>query len=237
MAWSFELFLMDRIDLASEKCLDALDLWRAEGDRLREGDALRWLAHTYWYSGRNAESEAKTAEALAILETLPPSPELAKAYNARAQLRMLAWDTKPAIAFGEEAVRLAEQLGETETLIHALNSVGSALFLTDDLDRGNELLHRSLDMARKASLGDHAGRAYGHLVSRHCQMYRFVEIAPLLAEGIEYCAEYDLDYRSIICLPGEGCRSSIRDIGIQPSSRRTRCCAGRNWRRLPGSSR
>jgi DNA-binding CsgD family transcriptional regulator len=204
MAWSFELYLIDRSDSASEKCLEALEIWRAEGNRLREGDALRWLARTYWYTGRNAESEAATAEAVAILETLPPGRELAMAYSAQAQLRMLAWDTEAAIALGESAVRFAEELGETETLIYALAGVGTALFLTAELERGKQLLYRSLNMARQAQLEDHAGRAYGHLVAKLCQMYRFVEIDPLLAEGIEYCTEFDLDYRLSYLLAWRG---------------------------------
>lgn len=195
MAWSFELSLMDRNDLATEKCLEALGIWRAEGNRLREGDALRWLARTYWSIGRNADAKAMVAEALAILEALPPSPELARAYSARSHLHVLAWETELAIAWGEKAVRLAEELGEMESLIHALNNVGSALYQSGNLDRGDELLRRSLSLALQANREDDAGRTYGHLVSRYGQMYRFTEIGTLLAEGIEYCAEYDLDYR------------------------------------------
>jgi DNA-binding CsgD family transcriptional regulator/tetratricopeptide (TPR) repeat protein len=194
MAWSFELSLLDRTDQATATCLEALELWRALGDRLREGDALRWLARTYWYAGRNTEAAASLAEALDILEALPPSPELAMAYSARAQLHMLAWDTGPAIAWGDKAIRLAEELNEYETLSHALANVGAALMMfPEHLERSQALLDRALELALRENMEEHAARVSILISTGRCEMYSFAVADQALAEGIAYAAEHDLD--------------------------------------------
>ncbi len=87
--------------------------------------------------------------AIALLETLPPGPELAMAYSNMAQLRMLANDVDGARGWGARAGELAERLGETEILIHALNNVGTAE-LCGGVTDGLEKLERSLALALAA---------------------------------------------------------------------------------------
>ena len=71
-------------------------------------------------------------------------------------------DTDDAIAWGERAIALAERLGEDEILVHALNNVGSAQYQHGDPD-GQATLERSLDLALRAGLEEHAARAYSNL--------------------------------------------------------------------------
>ena len=115
----------------------ALDIWRTLGDPLREGENLRWLSRVYWFQGRGAEAEAAATAALDVLETLPPGPELAMTYSTLAQLRMLDHDLDGTLLWGNRAIGLAEQLGETETLIHALANVGAARRFAGD-DQGHD---------------------------------------------------------------------------------------------------
>ena len=65
-------------------------------------------------------------EAVAILEPLGPSTDLAAAYSTLSQLAMLGEDTGQAIAMGEIAYELATQLGDDATRAHALVNIGSA---------------------------------------------------------------------------------------------------------------
>jgi hypothetical protein len=58
----------------------ALELRKALGDRLREGDNLRWPSFLLWPAARTTECKQAGQQAVRVLETLPPSRELAWAY-------------------------------------------------------------------------------------------------------------------------------------------------------------
>ena len=169
----------------------ALADWRQAGDRLKEGENLRWLSRMLWYAGQNAEAERAGLAALAVLESLPPGAQLAMAYSNQAQLRMLAHDLDEAVAWGERAIALAEALGERETLAHALNTVGSARPADDE--RRQAELERSLQLALEDGLEEHVARAYTNQGSCAALHYQFARADPYLAAGIAYCTERDLD--------------------------------------------
>ena len=63
---------------------EAVEIHRARGDLLRQGDALRLLAIQLGKDGALAEARAALSEAVAVLEELPPGPELARTCNAMA---------------------------------------------------------------------------------------------------------------------------------------------------------
>ena len=75
-----ELALLDRWQEAEHAAELALALWREAGDRLREGDALRRLARVRWVLCRGQEALAAVEAAVATLEPLGDSTELARAY-------------------------------------------------------------------------------------------------------------------------------------------------------------
>src|SRR5918995_1277062 len=143
---SLACYLSDHGEEAIAARQAALELWRSLGDPLKEGGNLRWLSHLSWLGADAAE--AATA-ALEVLEPLEPGPELAMAYSNLAQLRMLDHDLEGTLHWGNRAIALAEELGETETLVHALNNVGSARSYAGD-DAGRADLRRSLQLARAA---------------------------------------------------------------------------------------
>ena len=65
-----------------------------------------------------------------------------------AQLQMIAYDFSAAQSWAARAVELAEELGETEILVHSLNNVGTAE-LGLGLEEGIDKLERSLAIARR----------------------------------------------------------------------------------------
>ena len=191
-ALAYEHYLTDGISESLQARLEALELWRSAGDRLREGDTLRWLSRLQWFLGRNAEADQAGQAALDVLEALPPGGELAMAYSNWAQLRMLRHDLAGAAAWGERAIALAEALGDTATLAHALNNVGTATCYSD-LPRGTALLERSLALALEHGLEEHVARAYTNLGSAQAALHRFASADRWLAEGIAYSVAHDLD--------------------------------------------
>ena len=189
---SYECYLTDQLDEAVASREPALGCWRAVGDRGREGDTLRWLSRLAWLQGRNAEAERAGRQAVELLEGLAPGPELAMAYSNLAQLAMLADDVDHAVSWGERAIELAERLGQTEILVHALNNVGTAQ-LQAGRPPGWATLDRSLALAEANGLEEHVARAYTNLVAVALEQRDYRLTARAADTGIRYCAERDLD--------------------------------------------
>jgi len=80
---------------------------------------LTRLSYILWCPGRARESGRAAREAVAVLEPLPASRELAKAY-ANLASRIGETDGWAAGAgWGERALKLAEDFGDTETALGA----------------------------------------------------------------------------------------------------------------------
>jgi len=90
----------DRLSAAQRA--ELLECRRQLGQRLEEGDSLRWLSKILWCPGRITESERAAREAVTLLEALPPGRELAIADANLAS-------TSSAAARSEEAVRWARR--------------------------------------------------------------------------------------------------------------------------------
>jgi DNA-binding CsgD family transcriptional regulator/tetratricopeptide (TPR) repeat protein len=202
-ARSYECYLTDQVQEAIDASQAALEIWRQEGDRLKEGDTLRRLSRLYWLAGRRQDAERAGWQALAMLARLPPGPQLALAYSNISQLFLLAWNAEDAIAWGLKAITLAERLSDTETLVHALHNVGMARKGKGD-QHANDLVERSLRLALDAELEAHAARAYGNFGLSHVVDYQFVSADRILAEGIDYCTERDLDQQRLYMLAWRG---------------------------------
>jgi DNA-binding CsgD family transcriptional regulator len=190
---SFACHLSDQGTEAIAASRAAVDIWRNLSEPRREGDNLRWLSRLFWYEGRGAEAESAAIAALELLENLPPGPELAMAYSNMAQLRMLSDDLDETLRWGERAIALAERLGETETLMHALASVGSARLALGD-ERGEAELRQSLRLALDHGFHEHAGRALQNLAYIAMRSMRLDEAERWLATGTAYVTEHDLDH-------------------------------------------
>ncbi len=174
--------------------LDALpELAVAADYALSTGTSQRWLSRLSWVLGQNADSERYAAAAVATLEPLGTSHELAMAYSNLAQLRMLADDATAAVRWGAKAMGLARGLGDREAEMHALNNVGTALSMAGDPIEGRARLTQSLDLALADDAHEHAARAYTNLGSSTVMRRSYREADQHLRAGIAYCTDRDLD--------------------------------------------
>jgi DNA-binding CsgD family transcriptional regulator len=190
--FAYECYLTDRIADAIEAQREALALGRRLGEPERVGNALRWLSRFTWFGGDRASAERHAAEAVETLEALPAGHALAMAYSNRAQLEMLADSVDSAISWGARAVTLAEQIGDAETLAHALNNVGTAQTM-GARPGGTENLERSLALSIENGWHEHAARAYTNLGSLAVVNRDYDSARRWLDEGIAYTIEHDLD--------------------------------------------
>ena len=170
---------------------EAVEIHRARGDLLRQGDALRQLAIQVGKDGERAEASAALSEAVTALEQLPPGPELARTYNAMAAVLGVVGDAE-ALRWGERALELAERVGCLDAIGDTLNIVGTA-----ELGRGNleglAKLDRSRELAEQAE--DELGvvRAYMHPALALAARREWVLAERYIQPGLVFCRERGLE--------------------------------------------
>jgi DNA-binding CsgD family transcriptional regulator/tetratricopeptide (TPR) repeat protein len=190
--YAWECTATDRYDEAIRASRELIEIWRSEGDRLKEGAALGFLGGCLLSHGRNDEAEEATRASIELLETLPPGPELAEAYSRCARVRMLNRDNGEAIEWARRALALAEPAGYRRIRIVAYNRLGTAMILNGDAE-GDRFLRRALDEAREAGLHLEVAGAYGNLGSGWGELFELSRAERYLSAGIAYSAEHELD--------------------------------------------
>ncbi len=176
---------------ATEALQEALAIYQSSGDLTGQGSVLTQLARQLGVDSQITESRAAAQQAIALLEPAGPGEDLARAYASLATNYGLS-DGDAALHWGSKAIAVAEQVGCTDALVYALNTVGTVQLRRGDVD-GLAKLDRSRELAQ--ACGDQAGvgRAYLHLTLVPAER-RDWPLADLhLAAGTAYCREYGLD--------------------------------------------
>jgi predicted ATPase len=189
---AFECHLIGRIGDAVKAQKRARDLYGRLGNRLREGDALRWLSRLSYLNGRRHDADSYGAEAIAMLEAEPPGAELAMAYSNLSQLAMLEDEHEKSIREGKSAIALGEVLGRPDIVSHALNNVGTSRVWSDH-QQGRVDLRRSLELALAHNFQEHAARTYTNFGCFEFSALEFGPARELFETGITYCIDRDLD--------------------------------------------
>jgi DNA-binding CsgD family transcriptional regulator/tetratricopeptide (TPR) repeat protein len=181
-----ECYLTDQYDEGIAALEEALECRGALGDRLREGDALRGLSQFLWCPGRTDEAGQSAADAVAVLEDLPPGRELALAYNNLGTIHAAAMRGKEAIEWSERALELGEELDDTEVVVHALTTIGAC--------RGDYgQLEETLVRAREAGEAEQAARTFLALAAVSVENHRHSIARKHLEAGIAYCSDRGLE--------------------------------------------
>jgi len=170
----------------------ALECWRAEGDREREAAELARCSHYLSHVEENAEAHAAARAALDLAGRLPPGPGLAAAYTWSARLLMRTHDISSAIESGGRAIALAERFGQRDLLTVAFNAVGSAQWFRMP-EVAEETLKRSLWLARQDDDDAGVGSALVNLGSGAATIRRYALAEHWLGESVDWCVAHDLD--------------------------------------------
>ena len=197
---AFEASLIDRFQDAADARIRALELWRRAGNELREGDTTRRLSRTMWRLCRGEDALAAAQNAVAILEPLGSTGELAWAYANLANQHMLYAEHTAAIDLARRAQAIAEPLDMFDVLSDALNTEACST-ASNDGDWA-PLLLRALDIAVSHGVEEQAGRAYANLYMMFCDERRFPEAERYFVDGLTYCTEHDIGTFAT-CLRGE----------------------------------
>ncbi|HEV7578494.1 MAG TPA: AAA family ATPase [Caldimonas sp.] len=186
-------FELNDLDAAIPAREQAIALFARRGDVARQAEALAAQALALVRALRNADADATSRRAIALVDPMPPGPRLAQAYATESYLRMLNRDLDEAIRWGTQAIALAEQHDDRATLAGAYKTVGAALMFID-YPRGCEHVLKSLEIAR--SLGDGGAGvadAYVMLSTASAEVHAFAAAEAWLIEGIAHARGHDLD--------------------------------------------
>jgi DNA-binding CsgD family transcriptional regulator/tetratricopeptide (TPR) repeat protein len=188
-----QAYLMGGADSAVISMTEAAELRRRANDTLGLGRDLTRLTRFAWMCGRRAEAERFVEEAIAVLQTAPPGPELAWAYSHQSQLDMLASRMDFAIIWGERALELATRLGQQEIVIHALANIGSAK--ADDGRSGNCVeLEQSFELAVAGKYHDHVERASCNLTCTYYWRRDYRAALDYINRGVSYASALELTH-------------------------------------------
>ncbi len=166
--------------------------YRGTGDVEGEARNLSQLAHLYVQMLRNAEGDAASLRAIALLEALPPGPSLAAAYGIEATLRMLDRDCAESAAWSGKAIELARRLDDRPQLCASLGTLGTALLFID-YDAGRLQMDEALAMALAEAMPVAAANAMMNLGSASGELMRFDVAVEWLQRALAHAAEHELD--------------------------------------------
>ena len=155
--YSKACYLTDKTDEAIDSLRAAVDCYRELGDRRKEGATLDWLANSLWCPGRGHEARRVGAEAVAVLESVPPGAELAKAYENMAFLHRMNADLATARVWTERGTTLAHELELPDgKVLDWVEGAGALLNLASGSDRGVEEVEQRIAIARHGGRDDEA---------------------------------------------------------------------------------
>jgi DNA-binding CsgD family transcriptional regulator/tetratricopeptide (TPR) repeat protein len=186
-----ECYYIDDQPAALEAAEQAFALAHELGDTRREGEMLRWMSRIRWWLGDTHRAREDAQRAIATLEAIPASHELAMAYSNMSQIHMLAHETKPAIQWASKAITTGREVGNHAAHAHALNNLGSAMVRGGDPE-GLDLLMESLRLSLRERLDEHAARAYANSIWVCLDRRRYETAQRLLDEGLAFAVEREL---------------------------------------------
>jgi class 3 adenylate cyclase/tetratricopeptide (TPR) repeat protein len=126
-------------------------------------DALSWRSRALWLSGRWDEALASATDAVETMSGQPDSPQRAQALARRAQLAMLRGDPE-ALRLGEEALAIAERVGDAFGAVNSRINIASALAMTGNTPPSSEQVLSVLDDAIAIGAAEEAYRALANFL-------------------------------------------------------------------------
>lgn len=124
-------YLCGRGEAAVSSWGQAISLRHAMGDRLGEGDDLRWLSHGLWGLGRVGESAEAARASLHLVQDADPCPQLAWSLVNMAEQGL--WNFDPACAdYAARAIAVGTELGDDAVVVRARGYLGLANVVRTD---------------------------------------------------------------------------------------------------------
>ena len=185
-----ELSMIDYWPDAETAYTRALENWRAAGDARGEGDTLRRMSGVLWRLCRGDEILAVAEAAVAILEPLGPTEELAAAYGSLAAFQNGPGCLDTVVPLARRAQELAVRFGVPAVQSRAATTEAQAVWLAGG--DWEPVLRRALSIALENGIEYEAGFAYTNLHELHYGNRDYAKADPYFHDGVAYCEDHDL---------------------------------------------
>ncbi|HJU46836.1 MAG TPA: AAA family ATPase, partial [Gaiellaceae bacterium] len=160
------------------------------GDEEAVGRCTRMLSRLHLFAGNGALARTTVHEAIAILEPLGDSVELARAYATRAQLAMGGEEIEDALEHAERALGLAAAFGDDATRVQALVTMGTARIQLDPGETSALLeAHAQADAAGERH---EATRALGNLAYALQSWFQPARSRQAAERALAYAQEHEV---------------------------------------------
>jgi ATP/maltotriose-dependent transcriptional regulator MalT len=153
------------------------------------------LSQSLWSQHRQDEAVEELMRALSLLPEGEDSRERAMLLSELAKKRMLQARFSESEKIAEQAIAVAQAVGDREAEGRALNALGTATGVQGDADKGVELLRESLAIARELGLAMEAGGAWVNIADILNLAGRTREALEIAQEGLE--AEREHPWRTV----------------------------------------
>ena len=163
------------------------------GEPEKISEDLRLISRLARWTADARQSRDAATRAVAVLEGGRAGRSLALAYGNLAHRHVHTYELHDAVAWGERAQALAEQLDDDEIAIHAATIVNAARLCQED-PAAADALEQAHRRAVERGLVDHAHRALGNLASIVSDdLARYDTAVPLIDRALAFAEQYDLD--------------------------------------------
>jgi DNA-binding CsgD family transcriptional regulator len=153
-------------------------------DPLRTATVLALLSRIQWTLTRNSEALETMHRALALLPADEPSPERAALLGWLSKLRMLQGRYRDSLRAGEEALAVADAVGDDLARLRARDPIGVSLMALGDVEAGSRMLREAIAEARELDRPEEMSVAYTNLADALHLAGRSREARDVAAEGL-----------------------------------------------------
>jgi DNA-binding CsgD family transcriptional regulator/tetratricopeptide (TPR) repeat protein len=185
-----QLEFVDRWDDLAEACSEAVQLWHELGSVERESDSLLALASGFWRLCRGADSRRTADAALQLAKPLGPSPQLASAYAALANRRIVEGSYQDSLVVLRQVREMAEQLGLDGVIGDSLGAEAQIVRAM-----GNDWtvpMQAALDLALAGGHEYRVGETFAGLYWMYCGDLRNEEGEQLYNQAMAYCDVHEI---------------------------------------------
>jgi class 3 adenylate cyclase/DNA-binding CsgD family transcriptional regulator/tetratricopeptide (TPR) repeat protein len=188
--WARNEFYLDNVE-SLDVLARAIELHRSNNDQLALARALTFAVRVNEVNGRPEAADACAIESVEILESYPPSEDLAFAVAQQAWLAHMRGDGTRAFESANRAIAIADQTGAELAMIYALNTKGYRSYIEGDAT-GLDVLEEAGRRAKHGGFPAEETRALVNMAAAAMELRRLALAEDLARKTVAMAVRYDL---------------------------------------------